>query len=86
MTDRQVLGVVVRGLGVYFFTIGIQQLWSFLYLAFSRFANETGEYPILQTLSVAVIWFAVSYVLIRRADWIVALAYKVQSEPEGSRS
>jgi hypothetical protein len=78
MTEKQLFGVVVRGLGVYFATLGIQDIWNVILLAFSRYANERGHYPIVDTFSIALIWFAVSYVLIRRSDVVVELAYGQQ--------
>lgn len=39
MTERQVLGIVVRGLGIYFFTLGIQQVFSVFVLTISRYGG-----------------------------------------------
>ena len=82
MTEKQVFGVIIRGLGVYFSTLGVQQIWSVIMLAFSKYANEQGQYPILDVFSVGLVWFAVSYVLIRKPDLIVDFAYERQSEAD----
>jgi hypothetical protein len=82
MTEKQVFGVIIRGLGVYFSTLGVQQIYSLTFLAFSKFANEQGRYNIMDVFSVGLIWFVVSYVLIRKPDLIVDFAYERQSEPD----
>jgi hypothetical protein len=82
MTEKQVFGVIIRGLGVYFSTLGVQQIYSLTILAFSKFANEQSQYNIMDVFSVGLIWFAVSYVLIRKPDLIVDFAYERQSEPD----
>lgn len=82
MTEKQLFGVVVRGLGVYFATLGIQDIWNVILLALSRYANERSHYPIVDTFSIALIWFAASYILIRRPDVIVDLAYERENENE----
>jgi hypothetical protein len=64
MTEKQVFGVIIRGLGVYFSILGVQQIWTVIMLAFSKYAIEPGHYPILEASSVGLVWFAVSYVLI----------------------
>jgi hypothetical protein len=81
MTERKVFGVVVRGLGAYLAVLGVQQIWSVLFLAFSKYANEQSRYPILDVSTTGLVWFAVSYVLVRKADWIVDLAYERPSDP-----
>lgn len=86
MTDRQLFGVVVRGLGVWFATLGFQKISGVMLLAFSKYANEAGNYPIVDTATIALIWFATSYVLIRRSDVVVELAYGRQSEEKQSLS
>lgn len=75
MTEKQLFGVVVRGLGVWFAALGVEKIWGVILLSFSKYANQAGEYPIADTAVIALIWFAVSYVLIRRPDVIVELAY-----------
>jgi hypothetical protein len=67
---------------VYFSTLGVQQIYSLTILAFSKFANEQGRYNIMDVFSVGLIWFVVSYVLIRKPDLIVDFAYERQSEPD----
>ena len=86
MTERQLFGVVVRGLGVWFAVLGVQQIWSVILLALSKYANEAGNYPIVNTATIALIWFAASYVLIRRSDVVVELAYGRRSEEKPSLS
>lgn len=80
MTEKQVFGIIIRALGVYFSTLGVQEIWSVILLAFSKYGNERGNYPIVETFSIGLVWFAASYILIRRPDVIVDLAYR-QSEP-----
>lgn len=80
MTEKQIFGVVIRGLGVWFAALGVQQLLRLILLAFSRYANEAVRYPVVETLSVALVWFALSYALIRRSDVIVELAYGRQNK------
>lgn len=84
MTEKQLFGVVVRGLGVWFAASGVQELWNVIVLAFSKYANEPGEYPILYTATIALIWFAVCYVLLRNSDIIVDLAYGQQGGQQHS--
>lgn len=86
MTERQLFGVVVRGLGVWFAVLGVQQIWSVILLALSKYANEAGNYPIVNTATIALIWFAASYVLIRRSDVVFELAYGRRSEEKPSLS
>lgn len=81
MSERQVFGVVVRGLGVYFAARGVQQIWQVLLVAFSRYSNEQSRYPILDVFTTGLVWFGLSYVLIRKANWIVDLAYERPSDP-----
>ena len=82
MTERQVFGVVVRGIGVYFAGLGVQKMWAALFVAFSKYSNELSPYPIMDVLTTGLVWFALSYVLIRKADRIVDLAYKRPDEPD----
>jgi len=82
MTERQVFGIVVRGLGVYFAGLGVQKIWGALFVAFSKYSNELSRYPIMDVLTTGLVWFALSYVLIRKADWIVDLAYRSPSKPD----
>ena len=58
----------------------VQQIWGVILLAFSKYANEAGNYPIVNTAAIALIWFAASYVLIRRSDVVVEPAYGGRSE------
>jgi len=83
LTEKQIFGVVVRGLGVWFATLGVQEILRVILLAFLPYSNQ-GNYPIVETVLVAIVWFAVSYLLICRPDAIVELAYRPKGAPEHS--
>jgi hypothetical protein len=63
LTEKQIFGVVVRGLGVWFAAFGVQEILRVILLAFLPYSNQ-GNYPIVETVSVSIVWFAVSYLLI----------------------
>jgi len=82
MTERQVFGVVVRSLGVYFAAWGVQKTFTVLFFAFSKYSTEQSRYPIMDVFTTGLVWFAVSYALIRKADWIVDLGYERPNKPD----
>jgi hypothetical protein len=84
LTERQLFGVVVRGLGVWFAAFGVEKIWGVILLSFSKYANEAGNYPFVDTAVIALIWLAVSYVLIRRSDVVIELAYGQRNRQQPS--
>jgi hypothetical protein len=80
LTEKQLFGVIIRGLGVYFSALGIEQIWKVILLAFSKY--EESQHDILGAFSIGLVLLAVGYILIRRPDWVIDFAYERQNGPE----
>ena|SRR5436190_21519266 len=89
MKPRELFGVAVRCIGLYYIAQGI---WSILRvldvvvpLVMSEYRLESTQHITIVTyLAVTVLYFAISAFFLKRGDWLVRIAYPVQTNTEGS--
>ena len=84
MTERQMFGAIVRGVGVYFALYGVDQFWILLVRLLSLFPDAQYRFPMMQDFLYASLQIALGYLLTRRPDWLIHLAFEREMEPERS--
>jgi len=78
MTEKQVFGLIVRGLGVLVILDGARQAW-FLIMRFA-YPPSVFHYPFSLDLLYAVVVLMVGLALMRSPEMIVRLAWSEESE------
>ena len=86
MTERQLFGAIVRGLGVYVAVNGIEQMWMVLARLLSLSAEMQFRFSRTQDFLYASTLFAVSYLLIRKPESVISFAYEGEIESDRMRN
>jgi hypothetical protein len=83
MTERQMFGAVVRGVGVYLAAYGSIQIWMEVIIRLLVVTkDEMYRYTAMHDFLYGLTFVAVGYLLIRRPDWIIQLDYEREVEPD----
>jgi hypothetical protein len=82
MPERQMFGAIVRGVGVYLGTDVVRQMWFIFTRLFLLFPEADFRHPLIQDFLYASILFAMSYLFIRKPEWVIRLAYQREIESD----
>ena len=82
MTERQMFGAIVRGVGVYVAVNGIEQMWMVLARLLSLSPDMQFRFTLMQDFLYSSTLFAVSYLLIRKPQSIINFAYEPEIESD----
>jgi len=90
MKPRELFGVVVKGVGLYFIVQGIYRLLQIVDvvvpLVTTEYRMEGRErWQIVAYLFAAVLHFAISAFFLKRGDWLVRIAFPAQQDPDSPK-
>jgi predicted membrane protein len=91
MKPKELFGVIVRGVGLYFIVFGIFRLLQIVDIVFdsvgAEFRLENRERgQIVSYVIAAAIHFAIATLFLKRGEWLVRIAYPAIQRAEDSKA